>query len=68
MNKTRLICGAAFSALVSACAGQGMRAAAPATVQDGVLTGAAGMALYTFDKGELARVATAVYDPLEAPR
>lgn len=38
------------AALLAACAGQGMRASAPAAVADGVLVGSNGMSLYTFDK------------------
>lgn len=39
-----------LSALLSACAGYGAMAAAPARVADGVLTDDKGMTLYVFDK------------------
>ena len=38
------------SITLAACSGAGMRAASPAMVSDGVLTGSNGMTLYTFDK------------------
>lgn len=36
--------------LLAACASEGMRPAAPALLANGVLTGTAGMTLYTFDR------------------
>jgi predicted lipoprotein with Yx(FWY)xxD motif len=48
--KKNLICALLLSMTLAACAGSGMYAAAPAKVSDGVLTGANGMTLYTFDK------------------
>ncbi|MBU1365241.1 MAG: hypothetical protein KKE51_15610 [Gammaproteobacteria bacterium] len=39
-----------MSATLAACSGYGTRAAAPAMVADGMLTGSNGMTLYTFDK------------------
>src|SRR5574343_1574289 len=48
--KINLICALLLSMTLAACAGSGMYAAAPAKVSDGVLTGANGMTLYTFDK------------------
>ncbi len=50
MKKTSLMAALLLSATLAACSGAGMRAAAPASVNDGVLTGANGMTLYTFDK------------------
>ncbi len=50
MKKTNLIYALLLSLTVAACAGGGMYAAAPAKVLDGMLTGANGMTLYTFDK------------------
>ena len=38
------------SAMLAACSAAGTRPAAPVAVMDGVLTGANGMTLYTFDK------------------
>ncbi|AXS78948.1 hypothetical protein [Dechloromonas sp. HYN0024] len=49
--KTKNLFVALFvSAMLVACSGAGMRAASPALVADGVLTGSNGMTLYTFDK------------------
>lgn len=49
MKKTNLMCALLVSMTLAACAGGGMTAA-PAMMSDGVLTGANGMTLYTFDK------------------
>jgi predicted lipoprotein with Yx(FWY)xxD motif len=49
--KTRsLFMALCLSASLAACSSAGMRSAAPASVSDGVLTGANGMTLYVFDK------------------
>ncbi|NJD23870.1 MAG: hypothetical protein FIB06_00530 [Betaproteobacteria bacterium] len=49
--KTRsVIMALCISATLAACASSGMSSAAPASVSDGVLTGANGMTLYVFDK------------------
>jgi predicted lipoprotein with Yx(FWY)xxD motif len=49
--KTRsLFMALCLSATLAACSSTGMRSAAPASVNDGVLTGANGMTLYVFDK------------------
>jgi predicted lipoprotein with Yx(FWY)xxD motif len=49
--KTMRIAALLFvSALLSACASYGGHRGGPAMVADGVLTGANGMSLYTFDK------------------
>lgn len=50
MKKTQLILALCLSATLAACSTYGSRAAAPATVADGVLVGSKGMTLYTFDK------------------
>lgn len=50
MKKTNLISALLLSLTLAACAGGGMYGAAPAKTMDGVLTGANGMTLYTFDK------------------
>jgi len=49
MKKTNLMCALLASMMLAACAGGGMKSA-PAMMSDGVLTGANGMTLYTFDK------------------
>jgi predicted lipoprotein with Yx(FWY)xxD motif len=49
--KTRsVIMALCISATLAACASSGMRSTAPASVSDGVLTGANGMTLYVFEK------------------
>jgi predicted lipoprotein with Yx(FWY)xxD motif len=50
MKTRRLFLALCFSAALAACSSAGMRSAAPASVADGVLTGANGMTLYVFDK------------------
>ena len=50
MKKTNLISALLLSLTLAACAGSGMYGATPAKVADGVLAGANGMTLYTFDK------------------
>lgn len=50
MKKMNLMSALLASTVLAACAGQGMRAESPASVADGVLVGANGMTLYTFDK------------------
>lgn len=51
MNIIRTTAPLVLSAsLLAACASYGTQTAGPAMVADGILTGANGMALYTFDK------------------
>jgi len=50
MKTKNLLLTLLMSATLAACSGTGMRAASPAMVSDGVLTGSNGMTLYTFDK------------------
>lgn len=50
MKTPNLICALLLSMTLAACATSGMYATAPAKLSDGVLTGANGMTLYTFDK------------------
>ncbi len=50
MKTKNLLFALLMSATLAACSGTGMRAASPAMVADGVLTGSNGMTLYTFDK------------------
>lgn len=50
MNATRFAASLALCALLAACAGMTQQATAPAKLTDGVLTDAAGMTLYVFDK------------------
>jgi predicted lipoprotein with Yx(FWY)xxD motif len=50
MNATRFAASLALCALLAACAGMTPKAAAPAKLTGGVLTDAAGMTLYVFDK------------------
>lgn len=50
MKTKNLLLALLMSATLAACSGAGMRAASPAMVSDGVLTGSNGMTLYTFDK------------------
>ena len=50
MKPTRLAIALIAALTLTACATQETRSAAPAMVSGGVLTGANGMTLYTFDK------------------
>jgi predicted lipoprotein with Yx(FWY)xxD motif len=50
MKTTKLLFALFASATLAACSGYGQRAASPAMVTDGALTGSNGMTLYTFDK------------------
>ncbi|PKO38594.1 MAG: hypothetical protein CVU31_18655 [Betaproteobacteria bacterium HGW-Betaproteobacteria-4] len=50
MKTKNLLLTLLMSATLAACSGVGTRAAAPAMVADGMLTGSNGMTLYTFDK------------------
>ena len=50
MKTKNLLLTLLMSATLAACAGYGTRAAAPAMVSDGMLTGSNGMTLYVFDK------------------
>lgn len=50
MKTNNLLLALSLSATLAACGSYGTRAAAPAMVADGVLTGSNGMTLYTFDK------------------
>src|SRR5574343_161280 len=50
MTTTNLISALLLSLTLGACAGGSMYSAAPTKTMDGVLTGANGMTLYTFDK------------------
>ena len=50
MKAPKIVVALTLSAVLTACAGGMMQSAAPAKVSDGVLTGANGMTLYTFDK------------------
>ena len=50
MKTKNLLLTLLMSAMLAACSGAGTRAASPAMVSDGMLTGSNGMTLYTFDK------------------
>lgn len=50
MKTKNLLLTLLVSATLAACSGVGTRAAAPAMMADGMLTGSNGMTLYTFDK------------------
>ena len=50
MKTKNLLLTLLFSTTLAACSGVGTRAASPAMVSDGMLTGSNGMTLYTFDK------------------
>ncbi|MDP2881451.1 MAG: hypothetical protein Q8N89_07710 [Azonexus sp.] len=50
MKMKNLLLALLLSTTLAACSGYGTRAAAPAMVSDGMLTGSNGMTLYTFDK------------------
>lgn len=50
MKTKNLLLALLASATLAACSGYGTRAAEPAMVSDGMLTGANGMTLYVFDK------------------
>lgn len=50
MKTPRLVVALLLSAALAACASYETRAAAPASVVGGMLTGSNGMTLYTFDK------------------
>jgi predicted lipoprotein with Yx(FWY)xxD motif len=50
MKTKNLLLTLLMSAALAACSGYGTRAASPAMVSDGMLTGSNGMTLYVFDK------------------
>ncbi|MFH1657691.1 MAG: hypothetical protein FD131_3694 [Rhodocyclaceae bacterium] len=50
MKTKNLLLSLLTSTILAACSGYGTRAAAPAMVSDGMLTGSNGMTLYVFDK------------------